>query len=442
MAEVKVTIATVGSRSMTANFTGTFMAEGIGSGGAGGTAGLSGGGGGKGGGYARRNAASVTNGQTISWVVPASATSSAGAVATVSVASTVVMSAQGGGVGGNGSLISGGSGSSATVGSAIGDVIFSSGNGGNGNLTSGGGGGSGAGSASNGNGGSTGVASSPVIQFSSTPSGAGGTTAADGTIFGGAGGGATTLSSRGAGASGGIRLTFDTGISSISPNALMSRKLTMFRTLASSISPNALMSRILLLARLFTGYIYPASAVQKKIYIYKISNISPLASIIKDIKAYRLANVSPTPIIRKFIYLFEKTAGISPNSLFDRAITVRRTFSSLVTAKSIREGLLIIFLPRTASISLYAGVQKYIKAYRLASTSIIPSTAKYITLVAKNAGITATPIFNRAVTVRRSFNASVRPLADLFVSLRARLIPRGEGGTTIVKKVITYLIDD
>jgi hypothetical protein len=90
MAQVSIRFVATGTRSYTVGndvVGGVMKMEAIGAGGAGGTSGATfGGGGGKGGAYARRNAQSVLAGQSLTITVPPAATTTAGAVASVSIA--------------------------------------------------------------------------------------------------------------------------------------------------------------------------------------------------------------------------------------------------------------------------------------------------------------------------------------------------------------------
>lgn len=132
-------------------------------------------------------------------------------------------------------------------------------------------------------------------------------------------------------------------------------------------------------------------------------------------------------------------ASITHTAVFDRLVTVRRAFTNSITHSA--RALKTIKIPRIASITHTA--RQTVKKVRLTRTVSIAHAARLRRAIEflRTASITHTAGFQRLVTLRRRFTASITHRARQLMKLEGRLIPR-EGGSTIVNNIRNFFTFD
>lgn len=152
--------------------------------------------------------------------------------------------------------------------------------------------------------------------------------------------------------------------------------------------------------------------------------------------------ITHIPTMSRLLVIYRNiNLSLSHTAIFSRLVTVKRLFASLITLESLAPKQ--VQLPRGSLVSSNAEkTDKLISLPRLASISHTPLIRKALVLAAKMAQIAHAPIFARRVTVRRAFSATTSHIKKCFTYLEARLIPKGEGGITVVRKTTILLSDD
>lgn len=246
---------------------------------------------------------------------------------------TVVLAATGGGLGANGTLTAGGAGSTAVVGTAVGDVIFSGGNGATGGLAAVGAGGGGAGSAANGNNATTSTGGAAIAEYGGNGAGATNPATTPGN-YGGAGRGAAGATARTGGAQGIIVLSYSTGVGMIQHLAQFDRKITAKRFSLSSIINTAIFSRKITVRRFFQSSIQHLSFDLKTIKLKRVSSIIHTArQTTKKVRLLRTTVITHTAFLRRAIK-FTRVASIIHTPVFKRLVTLRRNFTASIQHKA------------------------------------------------------------------------------------------------------------
>lgn len=134
--------------------------------------------------------------------------------------------------------------------------------------------------------------------------------------------------------------------------------------------------------------------------------------------------------------------AIAHSAVFARAVSIFRAFSSSIAHIPIRFGLLVILLPRAATIEHVAAyTRKTVRLARTAAVALTPIASKIVGLP-RDSSISHSAAFARAVTVRRTFTAVTSHVKRALITLDTRLIP-GSGGTTVTQVFRNvFLFDD
>lgn len=265
-----------------------------------------------------------------------------------------------------------------------------------------------------------------------------------GNVFGDGGAGGQILSAPGSpGQRGMAVIRFDTGTPVVTHLATMDRLATLSRVVANAIAHGAFFARVLTAARVALVALIPTATEIKSLTLPRSATITQTPTHRKDLNVYRSASLVLTPVALKALVLVAKSASIAHAPIFSRMVQAQRTLSASVAPTAIREGLLIIFLPRAATILHTPTVRKAVRVARSAQIVQTAVATKALDLTARLAQIVPTAYFTRAVTLRRVFSAQINHTRRTLLTLDADKIPReGDGGTVTQVFRNLFLFDD
>lgn len=139
----------------------------------------------------------------------------------------------------------------------------------------------------------------------------------------------------------------------------------------------------------------------------------------------------------------DPVSQITHVTIFSRAVTIARSFTASISNTALRNGLLMILLPRIATtVHTARKTDKRVTLPRTAQTTHAALHRKALTLAARVASTVHQALFARAVTVRRDFIAQVTHAQRLIMALEARLIPREGGGGTVINVFRSLFVFD